>query len=764
MRLWIKRLIGIVPAVARHTADNVRASSEADAPDNEQPQSDRYSADQPIRSKAEDRFNRAPFASRIAETIAARIDPSSIVIGLYGAWGDGKTSTLQMMEEDLATRPRVVVVKFNPWHFQSEESLLKGFFATLSSALGRSLPTLGEKIGKAFSEYGSLLSLASFTLGGVVQLRPGDAVKGLGEAISTVELAELRARIEGILKESGKRVVVLIDDIDRLDRAETHTILKLVKLSASFDFTTYVLAFDDEMVAAAIGDRYGSGGIEAGRGFLEKIIQVPLHLPPPDEMSLRDTTFEGADAALKHAHIALTQAQVDSFVQHYSDGLESRLDTPRQVKLYVNALTFALPLLKGEANPVDVMLMEGVRVLRPKLYAAIRDNPDIFLGEHNQLHNRADQHRQRLDALLDASLVGIPEDERRSLHTGLLENLFPRIGTMIYGPEWDKRWAEEQRICSQEYFQRYFTYAVPPGDVGDSEVAETLRLFPTLTVEQQDDALRAFSPRKAIPRLIKKLRAKEETMSTEIARSLLLAFARNGALIPEERSPLIANYSRLQAAILIAHLLRRLPTGEERESTATQAARTAAPLSFALECYRWIRHNEEDPEARRILSPEAEEHLAHSIAERIAAQANQLPLFLTQGREARSLYWFWNNQTRDGTVATHLSSAFAAREENVDLFLDTFVGEGWDMATGLPHRSDLMRESYDAITGLIDPQIILNHLRQRHGAVIDTADYYSDDRTPLALRIARQFSFLHRAALEQQANQGGDATDTSTDA
>ena len=57
-----------------------------------------YSSDHPIRSKREDRFNRAPFATHVADTIATRLDPSSIVIGLYGPWGDGKSSTLNLME------------------------------------------------------------------------------------------------------------------------------------------------------------------------------------------------------------------------------------------------------------------------------------------------------------------------------------------------------------------------------------------------------------------------------------------------------------------------------------------------------------------------------------------------------------------------------------------------------------------------------------------------------------------------------------------
>ena len=104
----------------------------------------------------------------------------------------------------------VVVVHFNPWHFQSEVQLLRGFFETLAQALGRSLPTMKEKIGKIIKDYGSLLSLVSISVGNVVQVAPGDAAKGLGEALSTVELDELQTRIEHILAEAGKRVVVLI--------------------------------------------------------------------------------------------------------------------------------------------------------------------------------------------------------------------------------------------------------------------------------------------------------------------------------------------------------------------------------------------------------------------------------------------------------------------------------------------------------------------------------------------------------------------------
>ena len=71
----------------------------------------------------------------------------------------------------------------------------------------------------------------------------------------------------------------------------------------------------------------------------------------------------------------------DTFGRHFVDGLEPRLTTPRLGKLYANALTFALPLLKGEVDIVDLMLIEGIRIFYPNLYAEIRGNPDLFLKQ-----------------------------------------------------------------------------------------------------------------------------------------------------------------------------------------------------------------------------------------------------------------------------------------------------------------------------------------------------------------------------------------------
>lgn len=70
-----------------------------------------YAADQPIDSKLQDRLARWPFAQRLAQTIAHRTDPNSLVVGIYGVWGDGKTSVLRMMQGASLATGRVTIVR-----------------------------------------------------------------------------------------------------------------------------------------------------------------------------------------------------------------------------------------------------------------------------------------------------------------------------------------------------------------------------------------------------------------------------------------------------------------------------------------------------------------------------------------------------------------------------------------------------------------------------------------------------------------------------
>jgi len=696
-----------------------------------------YLGDQPVRSKPDDRFNRWPFAQRLADTIARRSDPSSLVIGIYGVWGDGKTSVLYFMEEVLKTIPDVILIPFNPWHFKSETQLLQGFFDTLAEALDKKLASRTEKVGNFLKKYGSILSLPGIITGG-----SAEGVTQLGESLSTVELGELRRRVEAILKETQKRVVVLIDDIDRLDRQEIQTIFKLVKLSAGFEYTVYVLAFDDEIVAAALGEKYGQGGADAGRNFLEKIIQVPLHLPPADRLSLRKMTFEGVNATLQLSDVKLAEGQPQAFVRHFIDGLEPRLVTPRQVKRYTNALMFALPLLKGEVHPVDQMLLEGIRVFYPKLYTVIRDRPDMFLPDGSDRHYTEEAQAETLE-MLAIGLKGLDPLEQKAA-TNILQVLFPRLKRGYEGPDWDRRWAQEQRICSEWYFSRYFHYATSEGDVPDQAVAALIRDASTASEGDIETRLRDLAGNGKAAHLVQKLWWRGEALESQPAKTLALAMARNGTIFPKDEQLYSLAATFYQAAILVMKLVKRSLNNETRAALARQILREAEPLPFAVECLRWFRRDATNPESEQIVSTAVEQELGECLADRIRKAAMGQPPYIAYPDASHTILWVWHTYGAPGAVEAYLKARLAADPSEAMKLLGTYVPTAINPETGLVDKSTFGREAYDAITQMVDPTILYTHVASLYRLPRELNESVFHTNLPFEERVAQQFAYVHQ--------------------
>ena len=215
-----------------------------------------FSSDRPVNSVEEDGFQRYEFSKRIATTIIDRDNNDCIVIGIYGLWGEGKTSVINFIETELKSSNSIIPIKFNPWRYNDEQSLLIQFFQKLAHVLDAKIKTKSEKLGDILKKYGKLLSLDIPLIGNLKE-----KAEGLGEILGDVDIETLKDRIESILKESQKKLVIFIDDLDRLDKSEIYSIFRLVKLNADFANTTYILSFDEKMVSAAISDRFGEGFI-----------------------------------------------------------------------------------------------------------------------------------------------------------------------------------------------------------------------------------------------------------------------------------------------------------------------------------------------------------------------------------------------------------------------------------------------------------------------------------------------------------------------
>ncbi|UOE47900.1 KAP family NTPase [Mucilaginibacter sp. SMC90] len=331
--------------------------------------------DQPKSLKEHDRFQRYEFSKRIARLIDMNSSERSLVIGLYGKWGEGKTTVMNFIKRELPEN--CIVINFNPWFFSDQEKLIKAFFDTIAYELKLSIKTKKENIGKVLSDYGSVIGNVTKLAG--ISL---DGVKEMGDKLNQVSTEELKGRVDGVIRASGKKIVVCVDDIDRLDVREVQCIFKLVKLVGDFCNTAYILAFDDEMVAGALAPLYGDGKTNNGYQFLEKIIQVPLKIPKAIKPALRDYTNEMLDNVFQDMELTLTMDEVNRYRNVFDENFLPVIDNPRLAIRYANALFFSLPLLVGEVCTTDVMLVEGLKVLFPGAYEFMRMNSALFITDN----------------------------------------------------------------------------------------------------------------------------------------------------------------------------------------------------------------------------------------------------------------------------------------------------------------------------------------------------------------------------------------------
>ena len=196
----------------------------------------------------------------------------------------------------------------------------------------------------------------------------GGAAGKLGKLIGMVtkrkpkDVPALKCEISKILKEAGKRILVVIDDIDRLTPEETRQLFTVIKALADFPNVVYLLAFDRDVAAQAIKQQSGL----PGERYLVKIIQVPFELPPVDRVALRAALFRRLDQVMGDTPDDLFDQSYWTNVFH--DGIDPLIQVPRDVVRFANTLSVTYPAVRGDVNPVDFIALEAIRVFLPVLW------------------------------------------------------------------------------------------------------------------------------------------------------------------------------------------------------------------------------------------------------------------------------------------------------------------------------------------------------------------------------------------------------------
>ncbi len=695
----------------------------------------KYSSDKPIRSKVDDAFNHSQFAKKLASTIISKELGDGYVIGLYSEWGYGKTSTLNMIVEELAKDKSVVVVNFNPWLFTDQNTMIKGLFDTLADALDKKLTNSREKLGDILKKYSS--ALAPVPHAGV-----DVAGKTIGDLLSHATLDDLKKRAEAVIKKSKKRLIVVIDDVDRLDKDELFQLFKLIKIAVDFKNVVHLIAFDDKVVSDALGERYLSKN-ESGQSFLEKIIQIPLHLPLIEQSTLDAYVLQGIDDLLSCFKYEIDEDEVRRFREMFDTYISNMIRTPRMANRYLNALKFILPLMGKEINFVDLLVIESIRMLYPEEYKKLRLMKKAISGAGREEFIDEKQARKKLKQELETLLT---KNNHKLL--GLLRELFPSVDNAFneYGHSYHdmKEQKKLKRVASPDYFDRYFTYGIPLGDVSDVAVMDVLGAKKSSDqVEAMNELLKTSKP----GTLIKKLRNYENDVGDVDV--LVQSLIQLGSEIDEPKvSGFIDTPLEEVSKMMLILISKKKKTAKVK--LATKAINEINRIDLLVYFLRWVDIMSDQKKDDKIFEINEHEILKKVAAKRIKELARSDELFNSDNRYGHYLYHNWAEVNRN-EVNAHLVNSIK-NYSDVCSFLTRYASVWY--GSGAPKRGDIGRDAYVFLSKVIDPEHLYKII-EKHDKKLTEQDSFPkyEDKTNTVGQentkqfrdtVAKQFSYTHR--------------------
>lgn len=241
--------------------------------------------DKPIENKIDDVLGVNRYIDGISNFI--KVCDTPMTMAIQGDWGSGKTSFMNMISGEISDE--VVTVWFNTWQF-SQFSLGESLALTLLTTLVDCLDVGGaysddtkqtiKKLGKIAVNVGNNVAASLTGIDVVESLKRGMEADNIIKDVTNLKV-NFQKCINGALKSRQKdKLVVFIDDLDRLPPEKAVEVLEVLKLFLDCDSCVFVLAIDYDVVCRGVSKKYGENfDAKKGRSFFDKIIQVPFKMP-----------------------------------------------------------------------------------------------------------------------------------------------------------------------------------------------------------------------------------------------------------------------------------------------------------------------------------------------------------------------------------------------------------------------------------------------------------------------------------------------------
>lgn len=279
----------------------------------------------------EDNFNIERYINGLTSFIKSCNTP--ITMAIQGDWGTGKTSIMSMVKNKLEAENRnnIHLVWFNTWQFSQfnmGEQLPILMMSKLVGAVGDSNSNASQKVKQFLSAIGSLT--AGYLTGGTSN---GEEIKEFFDGDFVAQIDRLKEEFQTLINNKAGndgRVVIFVDDLDRLQPGKAVELLEVLKLFLDCEKCVFVLAIDYGVVSRGVKEKYGADfSDEKGKSFFDKIIQVPFKMPIADYDITNYVKKSFEDIGIKLSD----ENRVEIYVSLIRDSIGNN---PRSMKLQKN--------------------------------------------------------------------------------------------------------------------------------------------------------------------------------------------------------------------------------------------------------------------------------------------------------------------------------------------------------------------------------------------------------------------------------------------
>ncbi len=404
--------------------------------------------DKPIFNVSQNKLiGRDSFSQVLFESIRNYKGKECLVIGIDGEWGEGKTSFVNMSLEGFTYNftDKKYVMFFNPWNFITPNELTTHFLHELNRFIKK---IFGYNYTRDLED--KILLYINYITNGSYEI-PEDIL------IEENDTETLKKEIQRILREIDFKLIIVIDDLDRLDELETKQVLKFVKLIGDFPNIIYIIPFDKQRIIKEC---------DISDDYLKKIIQIDIKLPP----IISTEIYQLLNQKLE---LLLNLIPNNSFDEYrwskcFNNSIRFYLKNIRDVNRLINTLRFYLSSDRCvDLNITDFVILTTIQTFDGDLYNFIGTNKTLFTSTNNgqELKDVLDKNKEQFIIKGD-------------YYYNLLSEIFTQTSKLInrttISDSTYRLWRRENRICSHYYFDKYFLYPIDKDKILRGEMEDIL--------------------------------------------------------------------------------------------------------------------------------------------------------------------------------------------------------------------------------------------------------------------------------------------------